>query len=306
MKKRKTNITRKEFIKKSSLGILGAGLLYDKLYTGFSFQNIPGKRILGKTGLEVTTLCYGASRTNEPSLVRRALSSGINFIDTGRSYFNGQNEVMVGNVLKDIRKDIVIQTKARIQLREKGEELKTNNAFKKISSILDSSLEASLKALQTDYLDILLVHGASSEEIIHHEAVLEFFQKAKKKGVIRACGFSSHSNQIQLLKSTNEKKFYDVVMIPYTHKGSFIHSNTGHEYNYDQKALETELKKAEKNNIGIIAMKTCSGGPYAKEKEKEPTFKDAINWILNHSFIHSAAVAMANNKEIDEDIQVMY
>ncbi len=213
---------------------------------------------------------------------------------------------MLGNLLKDIRKDIVIQTKARIQLREKGEELKTNNAFKKISSILDSSLEASLKALQTDYLDILLVHGASSEEIIHHEAVLEFFQKAKKKGVIRACGFSSHSNQIQLLKSTNEKKFYDVVMIPYTHKGSFIHSNTGHEYNYDQKALETELKKAEKNNIGIIAMKTCSGGPYAKEKEKEPTFKDAINWILNHSFIHSAAVAMANNKEIDEDIQVMY
>ncbi|MQY78226.1 MAG: hypothetical protein GH151_03400 [Bacteroidetes bacterium] len=306
MKKRKTNITRKEFIKKSSLGILGAGILYDKLYAGFNFQNIPEKRILGKTGLEVTNLCYGASRTNEPSLVRRALSSGINFIDTGRSYFNGQNEVMVGNVLKDIRKDIVIQTKARIQLREKGEELKTNNAFKKISSILDSSLETSLKALQTDYLDILLVHGASSEEIIHHEAVLEFFQKAKKKGVIRACGFSSHSNQIQLLKSTNEKKFYDVVMIPYTHKGSFLHSNTGHEYNYDQKALETELKKAEKNNIGIIAMKTCSGGPYAKEKEKEPTFKDAINWILNHSFIHSAAVAMANNKEINENIQVMY
>lgn len=280
--------------------------MYDKLYAGFNFQNIPEKRILGKTGLEVTTLCYGASRTNEPSLVRRALSSGINFIDTGRSYFNGQNEVMVGNVLKDIRKDIVIQTKVGIRLREKGEELKTNNAFKKISSILDLSLEASLKALQTDYLDILLIHGASSEEIIHHEAVLEFFQRAKKKGVIRACGFSSHSNQIQLLKSTNEKKFYDVVMIPYTHKGSFIHSNTGHEYNWNQNALETELKKAEKNNIGIVAIKTCSGGPYTKEKEKEPTFKDAISWILNHSFIHSAAVAMANNKEIDEDIQVMY
>jgi aryl-alcohol dehydrogenase-like predicted oxidoreductase len=306
MKKRNKSISRKEFIKRSSLGILGAGILYDKLNAGCNFQNIPRKRILGKTGMEVTILCYGASRTNEPSLVRRALSSGINFIDTGRSYFNGQNEVMVGNVLRDIRKDIIIQTKARIRLRETGEELKTNNAFKKISSMLDSSLEASMKALQTDYIDILLVHGASSEEIIHHEAVLEFFQKAKRKGVIRACGFSSHGNQIQLLKSTNEKKFYDVVMIPYTHKGSFIHSNTGHEYNYDQKALETELKKAEKNNIGIVAMKTCSGGPYTYEKEKETTFNDAINWVLNHSYIHSAVVAMANNKEIDEDIQVMY
>lgn len=306
MKKRKTNITRKEFIKKSSLGILGAGILYDKLYAGFNFQNIPEKRILGKTGLEVTTLCYGASRTNEPSLVRRALSSGINFIDTGRSYFNGQNEVMVGNVLKDIRKDLVILTKVKVRLREKGEMLHTNSAVKKINSILKSSLEASLKALQTDYIDILLIHGATSEEIIHHENVLDFFQKEKKRGVIRACGFSSHNNQIQLLKSTNEKKFYDVVMIPYTHKGSFIHSDSGHQSMYNQQSLEAELTKAEKNNIGIIAMKTCSGGPYAKEKGSEQTFSGAIGWVLGHSFIHSAVVAMANNKEIDEDIQVMY
>ncbi|GAH46583.1 unnamed protein product, partial [marine sediment metagenome] len=92
MKKRKTNITRKEFIKKSSLGILGAGLLYDKLYTGFSFQNIPGKRILGKTGLEVTTLCYGASRTNEPYVM---------FIDEPTSGLSSSDSEKVMQLLKD-------------------------------------------------------------------------------------------------------------------------------------------------------------------------------------------------------------
>lgn len=303
-------ISRKEFIRKSSAGILSVGLLGKASLllsnSGKGFKPAsPQTRFLGRTGIKVTIIGFGASRTQEPSLLKSALDTGINFIDTGRSYANGQNEVMVGKVIKNIRKDFIIQSKIRIPLREKGKELKTVEVSKKIKNLMLSSLNASLKALQTDYIDIMLIHGANSVEIINNEAVMEFFRTAKEKAQIRACGFSSHDNQVELLKAANESQFYDVIMVPYNYKGSYIHSNTGHFSEYDKDALESEFLKAEKNNIGIIAMKTCSGGPYSPNEKSEPSFKDGLKWILDHSYIHSATVAMGNISEIQENIQVM-
>jgi len=53
-------------------------------------------------------------------------------------------------------------------------------------------------------------------------------------------------------------------------------------------------------------MKTCSGGPYSSVGVMKPTFKDALKWVLNHSYISTMAVAMANMKEIKEDVQAMF
>jgi len=169
-----------------------------------------------------------------------------------------------------------------------------------------SSLKESLKALQTDYIDILLIHGANTVDIIKHEAVMDFFRVAKQKGQIRACGFSSHDNQVEILKAANKSKFYDVIMIPYNHKGSYRHSKGGHYSEWDQQALESELKKAERNNIGIIAMKTCSGGSYSPDGRSKPSYKSALKWVLNHSYINTMAVAMGNVKEINENVQAMF
>ncbi len=171
---------------------------------------------------------------------------------------------------------------------------------------MQSSLTESLKALQTDYVDIMLIHGASSLDIINHETVMDFFGAAKKKGQIRACGFSSHENHVELLKAANESKFYDVIMLPYNHRGSYNHSRTGRYSEWDQPALEAELKKAEKNDIGIVAMKTCSGGPYSPDGKSKPSYRAALKWILNHSYINSMAVAMGNMKEIDENVPAMF
>jgi len=169
-----------------------------------------------------------------------------------------------------------------------------------------SSLKERLKALQTDYIDILLIHGANTVDIIEHEAVMDFFRVAKEKGQIRACGFSSHDNQVELLKAANKSKFYDVIMIPYNHKGSYRHSKGGHYREWDQQALESELKKAERNNTGIIAMKTCSGGPYSPDGRSKPSYKAALKWVLNHSYVNTMAVAMGNVKEITENVQAMF
>jgi len=309
-KEKKSSITRKEFLKQSA-GIVAAGLIGSQTSTLFGtkstiLNNKPELRVLGRTGIEVTPLCYGASRTMEPALVRAALDKGINFIDTGRSYSNGENEIMLGKTLKGMRKDLVIQSKARVRINEEEEQLNTQSTRDKIYTILTTSLNESLNALQTDYIDILLLHGIQSPDILLNDAVRDFFRTTKKSGKIRACGFSSHSNQVAVLKAANENSFYDVVMVPYNHKGSFVHSLSSWYSEWDQPAVERELKKAADQNIGIVAMKTCSAGPYTPDPDTKPSYAHALKWVIEHPFVHSAAVAMANFNEIEEDIQAMY
>ena len=309
MMEKKNLVTRKDFLRKTSTGLLYLGLLggTPKALCGpqeAEEKPPPTRRILGRTGIKVTPLCFGASRTMEPTLVRTALDAGINFLDTGRSYFNGQNEVMLGNALEGIRDKVVIQSKLRVRLREDGEDDAAETAGK-IESAMQSSLEQSLKALKTDFIDIMLIHGAGSVGQIENETVMKFFDKAKEKGLIRACGFSTHSNQVALLEATNKTGFYDVVMVTYNHKGSYVHSRSGRYSEWDQKALEVELRKAKEKKTGIVAMKTCSAGPHAPDDETLPTFRSAIEWVLGKSFVQAAAVAMANRSEIEEDILAM-
>ena len=303
-------LSRKEFLRKSSKGLL-ALTLFGKIPLSWlpartAHANPPSAyRTVGRTQLKVAPVGFGASRTMEPALVKSALDSGMNFFDTGRRYYNGQNEVMLGKVVRGIRKEVVIQSKALVFLKGKEELYKTVEGAKKIRNMMDVSLKESLKALQTDYIDIFLLHGASTVALIEHEAVMDFFRAAKEKGQIRACGFSSHDNQVALLKAANKNKFYDVIMVPYNHKGSYIHSQGGHYREWDQQALESELQKAEQNKIGIIAMKTCSGGPYATDGKSTTSYTAALKWVLTHSYVSSMAVAMGSVKEINENVQAM-
>jgi aryl-alcohol dehydrogenase-like predicted oxidoreductase len=305
-KKQRSSITRKEFIKKSSAGVVGTGIILQKPLSWVSWNTEPEKRTLGRSGIEVTTLGFGASRTQEPALLLAALDTGINFIDTGRSYARGQNEVMVGKTVKDRRKDLIIQSKVRIRPSEKGDDLKTKEASKKIREMMQKSLDESLEALQTDYIDIWLIHGADSEEILHHETVMEFFSDLKQRGIIRATGFSSHHNQAELLEADNALNFYDVAMVSYTFSGSYTHSNSGTFSQYNQEALEREMKIAHQHQKGIIGMKACSAGPFKGKDDEKASFGNAIKWVLDKPYIQSAAVAMANFTQIEENTKAIF
>jgi predicted aldo/keto reductase-like oxidoreductase len=198
----------------------------------------------------------------------------------------------------------VIQSKLRVSVREEDGGLESPKALKKATDSMAASMEASLKALKTDYIDIMLIHGATSPEVIYHEAILGFFEKAKKSGTIRAHGFSSHSNQVELMKASNLNPFYDVIMVPYNHKGSYIHSRSNYYAEWDQPALEIELKKAKASGVGLIAMKACSAGTFAPDPSSKPTFSHALRWILDRGLVHSMAVAMGNFTQIDENLQI--
>jgi aryl-alcohol dehydrogenase-like predicted oxidoreductase len=301
--KEPARITRKDFLKKSCKGLSGL-IAYDVLRKGpLDLKNQDKhsmqKRTLGRSGIQAATLGYGAARSMEPALLLAALDQGINFIDTGRNYFNGNNERMIGQALKGIRKEVIIQSKMRVRLNSRDSQ---NSASQALWKNMESSLEASLKALQTDYIDIMLIHDAEKTQVLENATVMEFFSSAKKKGCIRAHGFSCH-DEIELLQSANESGFYDIIMLPYNHKGSYVHMLSGNYYEWDQPRVEIELEKAHKKNLGVVAMKTCSAGPYAPDGVSKASYAGAIKWVLDHSYISVAAVAMSNFAEIQEDIK---
>jgi predicted aldo/keto reductase-like oxidoreductase len=89
-------------------------------------------------------------------------------------------------------------------------------------------------------------------------------------------------------------------MIPFNHKGSFIHSLTRNYSEWDQAKLISILTEAWSKGIGVIAMKTCSGGKYSPSPGVEPSYKEAVLWVLQQKYISSASIAMVNFEQVDE------
>jgi aryl-alcohol dehydrogenase-like predicted oxidoreductase len=298
---KKQQITRKEFIARSLTGVAGIKLISD----GLTFSQGASLRQIGKTGIMVSPLCFGAPRTNEISLIKYAIGKGINFIDTGRSYGNGNNEKLVGQAVSGAREKVVIQSKIRLEYNELPSKGKGRKGAGEIRTALASKLEESIKALNSDYIDILLYHDALDENLLFHEETLKFFSEMKKSGTIKACGFSTHNDYLNLPERNNKELVYDEIMLPFNPKGSFVHSVTGKYSEWDQERLIRILTEAGEKGIGIIAMKTCSGGKYSISAEREPDFVQSVEWVLQHKFISSAAVAMANFEQVDEHIRLL-
>ncbi len=244
MRKKAKNISRKEFIRSSSYGVIGTGLMANPPLNLFFPAESLKKISLGNTGIRLTKLGFGASRTQQASLLKYALDQGVTFIDTGRSYASGKNEEMVGSVIKGIRSDLTIQSKVRIRITNSSEESDSGSIHQRISDTFFKSLRESLQALQTDYIDIFLLHGASGEEEIYNEALLNAFNRAKEQGKIRAAGFSTHSNQAELVKSVNQKSSYNVIMVAFNPSGGYVHSVSARQDSWNQEELIRELKTA--------------------------------------------------------------
>jgi aryl-alcohol dehydrogenase-like predicted oxidoreductase len=114
---------------------------------------------LGKTGTKVSELCLGTmifgqqvDETTAVKIINRAVDLGINFIDTADVYAEGRSEEIVGKAIRGMREDIVLATKVRGRTRPdpNGEGLSRKHIMR--------NLEASLKRLGTDYIDLYQVH----------------------------------------------------------------------------------------------------------------------------------------------------
>lgn len=189
-------------------------------------------RVLGRTGLKVTTVSLGCMVAPEP-VIEKAFDLGINWFDTANSYKGGKNEEEVGRVLAGAkRQKAYICTKVRA----------TVNKQPATAAQLMEALEGGLKRLQTDHVDLVLTHGTSSREQIMSEATLEFFRKAKESGKARFVGTSTHTNMTDVVKAATESGAYDAVLTTYNY-------NVG-------KDLREAVAAAKAKGVGIIAMKS--------------------------------------------------
>ena len=257
-------------------------------YAAQSGPVIPAYRTLGKAKIKVTEIGFGASRTMDPTLMNYAFESGINFFDTGRSYYNGQNEVLIGKVFKGKRDKLVINSKIQPGSLEK----------------MRRDLEASLKALDTDYIDCLMIHGADEPEHVSSDEIKEFLSKAREQGKARSYGFSSHGDMVKLLEIAATEQFHEVIMVPYNFMGRYTHMLGGSKKEWDAQALAKAIDKCGAAGIDFVSMKGCSGG-FLKDSTGPQTYRAALKWILENPYLKTTATAMGNFQEIDEDIRAM-
>jgi len=146
--------------------------------------------VLGKSDLAVSPVSFGCMSLGENptlyrDLLRKAMEAGINYFDTADLYQKGLNEQYVGDVLKPIRQQVIIATKAGNQWRADGSGWDWNPS----KTYILKCAEQSLRRLKTDYIDLYQLHGGTIDDPI--DETIEAFELLKKQGKIRWYGLSS-------------------------------------------------------------------------------------------------------------------
>jgi aryl-alcohol dehydrogenase-like predicted oxidoreductase len=144
------------------------------------------KRTFGDTGLEVTTLGYGAMalrHVDEPQaerLLHEVLDRGINFIDTSPDY--GASEDLIGTCIADRRDEYFLATKCGCNIPRPDDPDAPRHVW--TGEHLRHNIEHSLRRLQTDHVDVWQIHSANPEDLIDTD-VIETMQAIRDEGKVR-------------------------------------------------------------------------------------------------------------------------
>jgi len=231
------------------------------------------KRKLGRTKEYVTMLGTGGyhvgwtTERDAQEVIEAAMEGGVRFFDTAESYAEGTSETRYGKYLTPKYRDLIFLTS-----KSTGKDAKT----------VREHLEASLKRLKTDHIDLYQVHSVTTPEDVDSRiqlGVLDVLLKAKEEGKIRYLGFTGHQNPFahaRMLEKTRESDIFDSVLMPVNVLDQTYFSFT---QNIMQKALD--------RNLGICAIKSLADGRFfAKKEQANWTSDDPV--IPNHLSIKEA------------------
>lgn len=292
-------ISRRRFLKDITVTCTCGGLLANPITARYALgqqvKNDGSKDItnmeyrpLGRTGLMVSAVSFGVMRLTEPAVLFEALEKGINYFDTAHVYQRGNNEEMLGNVLKEYgRKKVFIATK--IPPYAKFLSMNKLNS----QSAMEEKMAISLKRLQTDYVDVLFLHNIKDPAWPANDGMLSFCEKIKNKGMARFVGISLHSDgetYVNTVTQAVNTDAYDVILATLNFKS--------HQQEIDV------LKYAHNKNVGIIAMKTQAGG-YSGDNEHFNQHQAALRWVLDLDFVDCAIPGMVNRRQLAENVNVI-
>jgi aryl-alcohol dehydrogenase-like predicted oxidoreductase len=212
-------------------------------------------RKLGNTGLIVSELSLGTmqfgAKMNVGNLdqkattemVRFALDKGINFIDTADVYSRGESETLVGNAIEGVREEIVLATKARLPMSDSN----FNHSGATRVNIM-REVEASLKRLKTDYIDLYQIHGWDSNTPL--EETVHTLDDLVRQGKVRYIGLSNYLSwqaaaAVELQTRLGLEKYATAQM----------------HYSLVNRGLEYEFQSfAEYYGLGILVWSPLAGG----------------------------------------------
>jgi aryl-alcohol dehydrogenase-like predicted oxidoreductase len=152
------------------------------------------QRVLGRTGVSVSPLCLGAmmlgawGNTDHDESIRvvhRALDAGINFVDTADVYSRGESEEIVGKALRGRRDSVVLATKVHGSMHDSDPNRRGNSRRWIVQEV-----EASLRRLQTDWIDLYQIHRW--DPWTDHEETLGALTDLQRAGKIRYLGSSTY------------------------------------------------------------------------------------------------------------------
>ena len=236
-------------------------------------------RTLGRTGLKVSVVSFGAMLTPEPEVIRIAIDNGVNYVDTARKYMDGRNEEIVAKAIKGRRDKVYVATKTLPGSRSKEDIIR--------------DVETSLKALETDHIDVIQLHNLDGKERIFIPETREALAKLKKEGKVRFCGVTTHKNEVDVLNALvdDRDRFFDTCLV---------------KYNFESpKEVGEAISRAAKAGVGIIAMKTQAGGYKTEALGKISPHQAALKWALQHPNVTNAIPGMKDMSQLREDIAVM-
>ena len=246
------------------------------------------KRTLGRTGLDVSIIGFGAIKLPGVNIddcariLNRALDLGVNYIDTARNYRDSEEKI--GPVLKKRRSECFIASKSS-----------TRDA-----AGLMADLETSLRNLQTDKIDVFQLHtvsdGDTYKEVMAPGGALDGAKKAKAQGKIDHIGITIHRD-LDTMKAAIKSDEFETLMVAYSP--------------LDQEGVGEEiLPMAKERGMGVVIMKPLSGGLLALpeqergDSKRDPIAFGSLRYVVANENVTLTIPGMTNLREVEENASV--
>jgi predicted aldo/keto reductase-like oxidoreductase len=262
-------------------------------------------RKFGKTDWQASALGFGSMRLpligdnteiiDEPlaiEMIRHGIDAGINYVDTAYGYHGGKSEVVVGKALKDGYRD-------KVKLATK-----LPPWFVKAPADMDTRLNEQLTRLDTDYIDLYLIHALNKDSWVKMRdfGVIEWAHEQIRKGKIRYLGFSFH----------DDAPTFKTIIDAYD---QWTFCQIQNSYLDEQVQAGTEgLKYAGAKGIAVVVMEPLRGGRLANPSEKItrvwdsfPVKKNPVEWALDYIWnqpeVSVILSGMSTMQQLEDNLQ---